>query len=200
MIDSSRITGFAISPNICFISENDWEDVMGALNSTVLKNSAPDWIGPSSSRKCGTVRRSRLSSLIGSRCFTGKLASFQWRRKVCPLLQPQYSKNNAFFFYASKKRIIDHHSRPSFCLHGCSLPPSERVNYTSSGGFPGLEDLAALIWSLYVLSLLNLFFFNILRQNVVLECMVDTIPLLHAVIRCPSEIVWVANRSHSPGP
>lgn len=58
------------------------EKLMGALNSSVRKESRPDWIAPTSTRKGDNVRRSRLTSLMHNKCFTEKLANFRWRRKV----------------------------------------------------------------------------------------------------------------------
>uniref|UniRef100_A0A8R1XYV0 BTB domain-containing protein n=1 Tax=Onchocerca volvulus TaxID=6282 RepID=A0A8R1XYV0_ONCVO len=54
---------------------------MGALNSNVRKGSRSDWIAPTSMRKCDSVQRNRLTSLIHSKYFTEKLANFRWRRK-----------------------------------------------------------------------------------------------------------------------
>ncbi|VDK76997.1 unnamed protein product [Litomosoides sigmodontis] len=57
------------------------EKSMGALSSSVRKESIPDWIAPTSTRKSDNVQHSRLTSLVRNRCFAGKLANFRWRRK-----------------------------------------------------------------------------------------------------------------------
>uniref|UniRef100_A0A915PQP9 BTB domain-containing protein n=1 Tax=Setaria digitata TaxID=48799 RepID=A0A915PQP9_9BILA len=61
--------------------ENVAENAMGALNSSVRKESRPDWIAPTSTRKCSDVRHSRFTSLFSNKCFIEKLTNFQWRRK-----------------------------------------------------------------------------------------------------------------------
>ncbi|CAG9532968.1 unnamed protein product [Cercopithifilaria johnstoni] len=54
---------------------------MGSLNSSIQKESRPDWIAPTSTRKGDDVQHSRSISFVHSKCFTKKLSNFRWRRK-----------------------------------------------------------------------------------------------------------------------